>query len=168
MIGNLAYSSTLTKAGDADQRAAEAAVTGLGTESPPIDATSATGSLDRICRASAIPPALLVEWGLFDANTGNPTDPDAVVMSGWAMVGRGPTPQPSARVVAVCGGKVVPCRVQWFRRPDLDALVGRPTHRVGFVAVVASREVPPGERVRLFVVSVSDPERVTELMSPGA
>ena len=68
--------------------------------------------------------------------------------------------------MVVYAGKVVACRVQWFRRPDIDALAGKPMHRAGFVAVLPSSGVVPGERLRVFVVSVSDPPCVTEVFPP--
>ncbi|MDB5309367.1 MAG: hypothetical protein JWO38_3569 [Gemmataceae bacterium] len=166
MAGNLAHSAALARAGDVDQRHAETAIAGRLTGPPAVDDPRAAGAVDRVGPAAAVAPALLVEWGLFDANTGGPADPNAVVVSGWAVSGWRSTARPSARVVAVCGGKVVACRVQWYRRPDLDALAGKPMHRAGFVAVIPSAELVPGERVRVFVLSASDPTCVTEVPVP--
>jgi hypothetical protein len=67
-------------------------------------------------------------------------------------------------LVVVVGGAVVRCPVNRFRRPDLEALAGRPLPGAGFSVLLPSPR--PGERVRLFAVSTDDPGRVTELAVP--
>lgn len=144
------------------QAAAEAAPALTETGNAP----GVSGHIDRSCPASQIEPALLVEWGLFDANRSGPSDPAALVVSGWALSEWKPTRTPSTRLVVMCGESVLPSRVQWFRRPDLDALARKPMPWAGFVLVVPSEAIPSGGTVRVFAVDASDPSRRIELPMP--
>jgi hypothetical protein len=146
----------------AAQGRAEAAVAARLGGSPSAPGTG-SGAVDLSRPADRVPHQLLVEYGQFDPATGGPKDPGALVIQGWAAAGWRPAARPAARVVVACGGSVVRCEVLRFRRPDLEAILGRPLPAVGFVAVVPSAWLKAEEPVRVFAVSAADPDRVAEL-----
>lgn len=155
MAANVAAWDRADRTGKAEQERAEALVAArLG------DPTGAVEPWDGGCVDSCQPlakfshPALL-ELGQLDPVADRAKDPGAVLVKGWAV----------GRVVVVVGSAVVPCEVTRWRRPDIDALFGRPSPGVGFQAVVPSAAVGGGP-VRVFVVSRTEPARVAELAVP--
>ena len=162
-IGNIVLAFVHTRAQAEEQRACDAAVRERLSESNRIETPGVAGAVDHFGPALAVPPALLVEWGLFNADSDGPADPKGLVISGWALSKWRPTSRPAACVVVATGGSVLTARVQWFRRPDFDALVGQPMHRVGFVLAVPSDALKPGDRIRVFVVAATAPHRMTEI-----
>lgn len=151
-------------AADAEQERAEAAVlmrlaAGSDFDGPPV------GCADECEAVRTMPHAVLLEAGLLDPATDTPIDPDGAVVRGWAVGRWHPARRPTARLVVVAGGSVVRCPVARFRRPDLEALAGRPLPGAGFTVMLPA---PQGERVRLFAVSTADPPCVTELPIPAA
>ncbi len=148
----------------ADQAAAEAAVAARLGEPIPGPGDGLGGAVDSIKVAVAVPPTLLIEYGLIDPTTGNPVDPGALVVTGWALGDTRITASPTTRVVVACGNAVVSCRVLRFRRPDIEQLLNRPVAGTGYVAVIPSSALRPGEPVRVFVVPTADPTRAAELV----
>ena len=160
---NVATDSQRKDADDADQRAAEAAVGARLGGAVAAATPGLGGALDTAKPAADVPTTLLMDYGRIDLATGHPADPRAVVLTGWAAGECKVTARPTTRVVVACGDSVVPCAVLRFRRPDVEALLGKPVAGTGFVAVVPSASLIQGDRVRVFVVSTADPTRLVEL-----
>lgn len=149
---------------EAEQRAAEVAVAArLGGAIPTVGAELG-GNVDTVRPARAVPAEVLLDYGLLDLTTAEPTDPGAVVLTGWALGDCRVTARPTTRVVVACGGSVIPCPVLRFRRPDIESMIGRPVPGTGFVAVVPSAAAARGAPVRVFVVSSAGPERMAEIV----
>jgi hypothetical protein len=154
------------------QATADAAVLDRIAAGGPISDPAAQAGLDTTQRIAEFSDYFLAEAGLLGAgaSVGAATDPDGLILHGW-MVGdfgdvplpRGwPTDRPTARVVVVCDGVAVRCKVGRFNRPDVDAYVRRPEPGAGFRVVIPSEAVRPGVPLRVFVVSDVDPSRITE------
>jgi hypothetical protein len=122
--------------------------------------------VDSVVPAAVVPTSLLADFGWLDLRTGAAADPQAVVAQGWVTGGPRRAARPATRVVAVGGGRVVPCEQLRFRRTDVEAAVGRPVPGAGFVVRVASGVLAPGEGLRLFGVGADG--AVTELTGSAA
>jgi len=137
---------------------------------------SATGSWDAVWPVTHFSDYYLADAGLLGtgASVGAASDPGGRILEGWAVGDWGDTPlpdgwafdRPTGRVVVVCGGEVVRCKVTRFSRSDVDAFVRKWEPLCGFRVVVPSAGLRPGVPLRLFVVSEADPQRVTELPPP--
>jgi hypothetical protein len=137
---------------------------------------SATGSWDVTQRVTEFSDYYLADAGLLGtgASVGEASDPGGLIIHGWAVGDWGETPLPdgwafdraTARVVIVCGGEVVKCKVTRFSRSDVDVFVRKWEPLSGFRVVVPSTGLRPGAPVRLFLVSEADPDRITELPPP--
>ena len=147
----------------AEQEAAEGAVGNrLGEAIPPPDGALG-GAVDLVWSASKVPDSLLMEYGLMDLATGRAHDPDALVIDGWSLGECKTTARPTTRVVVACGDTIVPAEVLRFRRPDIEKPIGKALPGSGFIAVIRSADLTPGGRLRVFVVSTADPNRIAEL-----
>jgi hypothetical protein len=87
------------------------------------------------------------------------------VLIGWVVDYECVERLPAARVVVVVDGRVVPAAVVRYGQAHWDRQFGRRVP-VGFAAVVAQADVPPGAAVRVFAVSAADPNRMWELAVP--
>lgn len=148
----------------ADQAAAEAIVANRLTGQVPSPGDGLGGSVDQVQTEASVHPSLLNDYGQLDPITGNPTDPGALVISGWALGDARPSTRPTTRIVVAVGGAVVRCESLRFRRPDVERLLGRPAPGTGYVVVVPSTALRPGERIRVFVVPTAEPARLAELV----
>jgi hypothetical protein len=148
----------------ADQEAAEATVANRLTGPVPGPGDGLGGSVDQAQSAASVHPSLLNDYRQLDPTTGNPTDPGALVISGWALGDVRPATRPTTRIVVAVGGAVVRCESLRFRRPDIERLLGRPTPGTGYVVVVPSAALRPGEPPRVFVVPTAGPTRLVELV----
>jgi hypothetical protein len=147
----------------AGQVAAERAV-GAWLAAPGPPAAGVHGRVD-VCRAEAAAHYILrVEHGRGEA-LARPAEP-TVFVAGWAADGPNLRGRPSARVVVVADGRVVPLAVARYSRDDIDTHFGRPLLATGFAAFVPAGRVPPGGAVRVFAVAAADPARVAELPGP--
>jgi hypothetical protein len=164
------------KAERTDQAGAEAAVAARLAAGGAVGHPSATGSWDATQRVTEFSDYYLADAGLLGAgaSVGEASDPGGLILHGWAVGDWGETPlpdgwtfdRPTARVVVVCGGEVVKCKVTRFNRPDVDVFVRKGEPLNGFRVVVPSTGLRPGAPVRVFVVSEADPSRISELPPP--
>jgi hypothetical protein len=156
-----------------DQAAADAAVTARLATGGTFGHPSATGCWDATQRVTEFSDYYLADAGLLGtgASVGVASDPGGLILHGWAIGDWGETPlpdgwafdRPTGRVVVVCGGEVVKCKVSRFNRPDVDLFAQKGEPLCGFRIVVPSTGLRPGAPVRLFVVSEVDPTRITEV-----
>ena len=70
------------------------------------------------------------------------------------------------RLVAAAGGRVIPARVAYHRITLVERMAGGNSSCTGFTAAIAEGDIPPGEPLRLFVVSGPEPYSVAELALP--
>ncbi len=88
------------------------------------------------------------------------------LMTGWALGQVDGGFRPTLRVVVVAGGRVLPAEIGYARITLLERIVRGKATCTSFAVVVPTAAIPPGERVRLFIVTGPESTDVVELPPP--